>query len=46
MISSSSVEMKSAIVVKCGALSPESTMKMMLSRQHSAIFLLEMIPHE
>jgi len=46
MISSSGVEMKSAIVLKCGALSVDSTMKMMLSRQHSAFFLLEVTPRE
>ncbi len=39
-------EMKSAMVVKCGRVSAERAMKMTLSLQQSAIFLLEVIPLE
>ena len=46
MLSSFSVEIKSAIVVKCGWVSADNAMNIIFSLQHCAIFLLEVIPLE
>jgi len=46
MISSLAVEIKSAIVVKCGWVSADNAMNITFSLQHRAIFLLEVIPRE
>ncbi len=46
IISSPAVDIKSAIVVKCGCVSADNAMNTTFSLQHCAIFRLDVIPRE